>query len=57
MLLGALGLAAGWQFKGTQGITNNYDKKMFYSDLNKLGEKIINGDSIIHIKSGEYNPH
>ncbi|XP_026323722.1 uncharacterized protein LOC113233005 isoform X2 [Hyposmocoma kahamanoa] len=56
LLLGVVAIAAGWQFGPTQGslnTSNNYEKAMFYKDLNELGEKYgINDDSILQIKSG-----
>lgn len=58
LLLSAFTVAVGWQFGATQGnlnASNNYEKAMFYKDLNELGEKYrINEDSILQIKSGMY---
>lgn len=55
LILGVLGLAAGWQFKATKGPTNYYNVEMFYEDMNKLGENeiITNNDIILKIKSGK----
>lgn len=57
LLLGVIAIAAGWQLGTTQethNASNNYEKAMFYKDLNELGEKYrINDDSILQIKSGK----
>lgn len=57
LLVGIIAIAAGWQFRATQGTlnaSNNYEKAMFYKDLNELGEKYrIRDDSILQIKSGK----